>query len=88
MELDLYTRIGLVLAGLLLILFVNVDFTYLISKLVFRKKDEENFTEKDFLHMINLWYKLKHMCTVGGFSSANKKLDEVFPLLNNGDKNE
>lgn len=86
MELDLFTRIGLILAGLLMITLVNFDFTYLISKLFLGKKD--TFSEKDFLKMINLWYKLKNMCNYGGFADASKKLDEVFPLLNNGKKDE
>ena len=87
MELDLYTRIGLIIAGVLLVVFVNLDFTYIISKLVFRKS-YDSFSEKDFLTMVNLWYKLKNMCIAGGFDGASKKLDEVFPLLNNGKKDE
>jgi hypothetical protein len=86
MELDMLTRIGLIIAGLLLILFVNVDFTYVLSKLIFWNK--KSSTETDFLKMVNLWYQLKNMCENNKFDKASKKLDEVFPLLNNGDENE
>jgi hypothetical protein len=86
MELDTLTRIGLIIAGLLLILFVNVDFTYVLSKLIFWNK--KSSTETDFLKMVNLWYQLKNMCENNKFDKASKKLDEVFPLLNNGDENE
>jgi hypothetical protein len=86
MELDTLTRIGLIIAGLLLILFVNVDFTYVLSKLIFWNK--KGSTETDFLKMVNLWYQLKNMCENNKFDKASKKLDEVFPLLNNGDENE
>ena len=83
MELDFYTRIGLLLAGLLLLLFVNVDITYVLSRLLFRKTVSENTTnEKEFLNMVNLWYKLKEACEKHGFIDASNKLDEVFPLLN------
>lgn len=82
MELDMYTRIGLVLAGVLLITLMNVDITYLLSKLIFWKS-KSSTSEKDFLNMINLWYKLKEACTRNNFDEASNKLDEVFPLLNN-----
>ena len=87
MEINLYTRIGLILAGVLLILFVNFDLTYWISRLI-SKKDREQFSEKDFLKMINLWYKLKNMCNIAKFEEASTKLDEVFPLLNNRNNDE
>jgi hypothetical protein len=86
MEIDMLTRIGLVLAGLLLIIFMNVDFTYVLSKVIFWNKKGSN--EADFLKMVNLWYQLKNMCENSKFDKASKKLDEVFPLLNNGDENE
>lgn len=91
MELDLYTRIGLVTAGLLVILFMNLDITYVLSKLLFWKKDNDvvvSTSEKDFLTMVNLWYKLKDMCNKNNFDEASAKLDEVFPLLNNRAKDE
>lgn len=87
MELDMITRIGLVLAGLLILVCLNTDFTYVLSKLIFWNKKNSN-GEADFLKMVNLWYQLKHMCDVNKFDKASKKLDEVFPLLNNGDSNE
>lgn len=87
MEMSLYTRIGLILAGVLLILFMNFDLTYWISRLI-SKKDSEQLSEKDFLKMINLWYKLKNMCNIAKFEEASEKLDEVFPLLNNRNNDE
>lgn len=87
MELDMITRIGLVLAGLLILVFLNTDFTYVLSKLIFWSKKSSN-GEADFLKMVNLWYQLKNMCEKNKFEKASKKLDEVFPLLNNGDENE
>lgn len=83
MEIDLSTRIGLGVAGLLVILLMNTDITYLVSKLVFWKNSNTTTTsEKDFLTMINLWYKLKAACEKNNFIEASDKLDEVFPLLN------
>jgi len=87
MEMNLYTRIGLILAGVLLILFVNFDLTYWASRLI-SKKNNEKFSEKDFLKMINLWYQLKNMCKLANFTAASEKLDEVFPLLNDRKNNE
>jgi hypothetical protein len=89
MELDLYTRIGLVLAGLLLIVMMNIDITYALSRLLFWKNSSVvNTSEKDFLTMVNLWYKLKDMCKKHNFDEASAKLDEVFPLLNNRSNDE
>lgn len=82
MEIDLSTRIGLGIAGLLVILLMNTDVTYLISKLVFWKNSNTATSEKEFLTMINLWYKLKASCEKNNFIEASDKLDEVFPLLN------
>lgn len=84
MELDFYTRAILISVGLLVILAMNVDFTYLLSKLIFWKNNTViNTSEKEFLTMINLWYKLKEISIKNNFIEASKKLDEVFPLLNN-----
>lgn len=90
MELDFYTRIGLVVAGLLVILAVNVDITYLLSRMLFWKNSPNSTTtsEKDFLTMVNLWYKLKDMCVKNDYTDASKKLDEVFPLLNDRSSDE
>ena len=82
MEIDLSTRIGLGIAGLLVILLMNTDVTYLVSKLVFWKNSNTATSEKEFLTMINLWYKLKASCEKNNFIEASDKLDEVFPLLN------
>lgn len=82
MEIDLSTRIGIGIAGLLVILLMNTDVTYLVSKLVFWKNSNTTTSEKEFLNMINLWYKLKASCEKNNFIEASNKLDEVFPLLN------
>lgn len=86
METETLIRIGLVVTGLLVLVFMNVDFSYLMSKLVFKKTTVDE--EKDFLTMVNLWYKLKTMCDKNNVEKASKKLDEVFPLLNDGETNE
>lgn len=86
MEAETLTRIGLVVTGILVLAFMNMDLSYLMSKLVFRKSTVDE--EKDFLTMVNLWYKLKMMCEKHNVEKASKKLDEVFPLLNNGETNE
>jgi hypothetical protein len=88
MEFDIYTRIGLLVAGLLLILFVNVDFTYLVSKLVFWKKSPVVNSDKDFMIIVNLWHQLKSMCDKNNYVEASNKLNEVFPLLNKDGNNE
>ena len=54
MQIDMLTRIGLVLAGLLLIVLLNVDFTYVLSKLIFWNKKDKN--ETDFLKMKNHFF--------------------------------
>jgi len=82
MEIDLSTRIGIGIAGLLVILLMKTDVTYLISKLVFWKNSNTATSEKEFLTIINLWYKLKASCEKNNFIEASNKLDEVFPLLN------
>jgi acid phosphatase class B len=84
----MYTRIGLVLAGVLVIVMMNVDITYLLSRILFWNNKSSTTSEKDFLTMINLWYKLKESCVKNNFDTASDKLDEVFPLLNNRSTNE
>lgn len=87
MDFDIYTRMALLAAGLLLILLVNVDMTYIISKLIFWKKSSQA-SDKDFLTIINLWYQLKNMCDKNEYLEASEKLNEVFPLLNKAQNNE
>lgn len=87
MDFDIYTRMALLVAGLLLILLVNVDMTYVISKLIFWKKSPQT-SDKDFLTIINLWYQLKNMCDKNEYLEASEKLNEVFPLLNKAQNNE
>jgi hypothetical protein len=84
MDFNTKLRIGLIVAGLLLLL-VNIDYTYILSKIISKPK---NNPEKNFLKMVDLWYQLKNICDQNNFTKASKKLDEVFPLLNNGDENE
>ena len=79
--------IALVVAiGLLL---TSVDLSYLLAK--FFVKDTKVTVPDDntevnesatFLKILELWYLLKKKCDDTHLSAASKKLDEVFPLLN------
>jgi hypothetical protein len=86
--------IALVVAiGLLL---TSVDFSYLLAK--FFVKDSKEDTKVDdietvtnesavFLKTLELWYLLKKKCDDSKLTTASKKLDEVFPLLNDNLEN-
>jgi hypothetical protein len=90
MNIELVLRILAIVAGLLLVASCYwVDFNYLLAKMLLKKKP---VVEKDvevvvdtgdqFLHIIDLWYKLRAQCVDAKLDSATQKLDEVFPLLN------
>ena len=90
MNIDIVLRILAIAVGLLLVASCYwVDFNYLLAKMLLKKKP---VVEKDvevvvdtgdqFLHIIDLWYKLRESCVDAKLDSAIKKLDEVFPLLN------
>lgn len=79
--------IALVVAiGLLL---TSVDFSYLLAKFFVKDAKPDDNTEvtvvnesATFLKILELWYLLKKKCDDAHLSAASKKLDEVFPLLN------
>jgi hypothetical protein len=90
MEPELLIRIIAVLVGISILLFTIVDFNWVIDRLL--RKDNTPITieskqdDKLFLHIIDLWYKLKASCEQYGLKNASEKLDEVFPLLNDKSK--
>lgn len=81
----IYGSIGL---GVLILLSNFVDFSYLVSKLFFKDKTDDNVVvpasnkKQDFLEIVGLWYQLKQKCDKFDLTVASEKLDEVFPLLN------
>jgi hypothetical protein len=90
MNIEVVLRILAIVVGLLLVASCYwVDFNYLLAKMMLKKKP---LVEKDtvvvvdtgdqFLHTIDLWYKLREQCVDLKLDLATKKLDEVFPLLN------
>lgn len=87
MDLETMLRIGaIVIAALLLLPLMNMKaiIVNLFSKLkkapVLNTKVAKK--DKDFLHIIDLWFQLKAECNTYGLDEAVDKLDEVFPLLN------
>jgi hypothetical protein len=89
MNIDIILRILAIITGLLLVAsFYWGDFNYLLAKMLLKKKavvekETESIDNGDqFLHIIDLWYKLRAECVDSKLDSAIEKLDEVFPLLN------
>jgi len=90
MDIDIIIRVAAVgLAASLLL--STVDFASLLSKVKslfkwpFKKRAVvvvEPNAETQFLHIVDLWHKLKTSCDEQGLKEATEKLDEVFPLLN------
>lgn len=80
LELTWSMKVGLIVAGSLLLLSNFIDFSYLFSKVFFFRSNQTK--EKTFLEIVNLWYKLKSLCEDNNLEVACDKLDEVFPLLN------
>ena len=84
--------IALVVAiGLLL---TSIDFSYLLAKFFVKDAKPDDNTEvtvvnesATFLKILELWYLLKKKCDDANLSTASKKLDEVFPLLNDNLEN-
>jgi hypothetical protein len=80
-----YGSVGL---GVLLLVSNFVDFSYLLSKVLFRTKTvkvnvvQQTNQEQDFLQIVSLWYQLKDKCDKFNLHVASEKLNEVFPLLN------
>lgn len=82
----------LVAVGLLI---SSVDFSYIMAKIAVKndvKVDNNKVVVPDnpvdvntgsqFLKTLELWYLLKKQCEDYKLTEASKKLDEVFPLLN------
>jgi hypothetical protein len=86
MEPELLLRIIAVIVGISILLFTLVDFNWMIDKLLNKETvkvvPETKKDDKSFLHIVDLWYKLKASCEAYGLNNACEKLDEVFPLLN------
>lgn len=91
MEPEMLLKILAVCAGVALLLVFNfVDFSYILDKILFKKKEnvvtpDQVNNDEIFLHIVDLWYQLRESCENQGLSSAVKKIDEVFPLLNHRD---
>ena len=87
MELILKGVALLVAIGLLL---SSIDFSYILAK-VSVKNDTVKVNNRvvvkvnedsKFLKTLELWYLLKKQCDDAGLTEASKKMDDVFPLLN------
>jgi|SRR5210317_651022 hypothetical protein len=73
------------------LLFSSIDFSYILAKLTV-KNDKPKVINKpvapvvdqdsQFLKTLELWYMLKKQCDEAKLTEASKKMDEVFPLLN------
>jgi hypothetical protein len=90
MEIEFIVK-GLALLVAIGLLLSTIDFSYLLAKL--SVKDDEKLDDKvvvnvntdksdNFLKTLELWYLLKKQCEKAELNTASKKLDEVFPLLN------
>lgn len=89
METETLLRIvALVVAAVLVLSYIDFSniWNYVKSSLVFKRKPKEEIEpEVNFLEIVDLWYKLKDKCENYDLDKAVEKLDEVFPLLNEGD---
>lgn len=88
MEPEMLLKTMAVVFGIIVLLVFNfVDLNYLLDKILFKKREPVMTPEKDkndeiFLHIVDLWYQLRESCENQGLNNAVKKIDEVFPLLN------
>lgn len=72
------------------LLLTSVDFSYILAKLVVKNEDinvpNNNIVNvndgSQFIKTLELWYLLKKQCEDTKLIAASKKVDEVFPLLN------
>ena len=76
------------------LLLSSIDFSYLLAKFFVKEAKLDDNTEvtvvnesATFLKILELWYLLKKKCDDAKLSTASKKLDEVFPLLNDNLEN-
>lgn len=87
-------NIELILKGVALIVAIglllsSIDFSYLLTKLFVKESkpvvNNDKLTANDgdkFLATMELWFLLKKKCDESSLTAAAKKMDEVFPLLN------
>jgi hypothetical protein len=82
----LLKAVALVVAiGLLL---SSIDVSYLLTKLFVKESKPVVDTDvavdngNKFLATMELWFLLKKKCDESSLTAASKKMDEVFPLLN------
>ncbi len=75
------------------LLLSSVDFSYLLTKFFVKEAKPDDNTEvtvvnesATFLKILELWYLLKKRCDDASLYTASKKLDEVFPLLNDDNR--
>lgn len=84
---------GVALVVAIGLLLSSVDFGWLLAKIVIKNEVEDkkvvpipntpNIDEGvSFLKTLELWYLLKKQCDEYKLVEASKKMDEVFPLLN------
>ena len=88
------STIDLIVKGVALLIAIglllsSIDFSYILTKLFVKVNntvvDDTKQSTNDgslFLKTLELWYLLKQKCDQSKLESASKKLDEVFPLLN------
>lgn len=85
---------GIALVVAMGLLLSSVDFAWLLAKISVKNEVDDkkvvpsvpNINEVDegssFLKTLELWYLLKKQCEEYKLVEASKKMDEVFPLLN------
>lgn len=82
---------GVALIVAVSLLLTSIDFSYLLAKLTV--KDDKPVVvnnkvivsvneDSQFLKTLELWYLLKKQCEDAKLLEASKKMDDVFPLLN------
>jgi hypothetical protein len=92
------STVDLIVKGVALLIAIglllsSIDFSYFLTKFFVRVKDDSDEVADDnfpantdgvvFLKTLELWYLLKKKCDESKLDLASKKMDEVFPLLNN-----
>ena len=82
---------GIALVVAIGLLLSSIDFSYLLAKLSVKEDKKPVIDNKvvvkvdpdsTFLRTLELWYLLKKQCDEAQLTEASKKMDEVFPLLN------
>lgn len=82
---------GIALIVAIALLLSSVDFSYLLAKITIKNEVDNDIVTpivnkvedgSSFLKTLELWYLLKKQCDTYKLTEASKKMDEVFPLLN------